>query len=287
MKISLIVCTRNRAPRLPNALDAFSRMRTSGDWQVVIVNNGSTDETQALLERFAARDPAHVVLVQQPIRGLANAQNAGLEHASGEIIAFTDDDCYPEPDYLDRIRECFRESPIHYLGGRVLLHDRNDAPVTITTREARVELPPYTYIPAGIIHGAAFAFRREALEALGGFDPTLGIGSALDSGNDVNALIRCSAMGFRGAFDPRPTVYHHHRRRANEDVDRLLRRYDVARGAAYYLGISNPRLRRAYLWPVVRRLAGNVLKGHWGTLQRELSGGYRYARILRDRARAR
>ncbi|MEP7062490.1 MAG: glycosyltransferase family 2 protein [Betaproteobacteria bacterium] len=283
-KISLIVCTRNRATYLPSALDALSRMQTADPWELIVVNNASTDSTQHLLEQFAARNPSHVRLVQQPIRGLANAQNAGLAYATGDIFAFTDDDCYPEPDYLERIRACFDESPIQYLGGRVLLYDRRDAPVTIQTRETRVDLPPHCYIPAGIIHGAAFAFTREAMDALGGFDPTLGIGGALDSGNDINALIRCSAMGFRGAYDPRPVVYHHHRRRSEDDVERLLKRYDVSRGAAYYMGISNASTRRAYAWPVLRRVASNLLKGHWGTLQRELSGGYRFARILRGRS---
>jgi glycosyltransferase involved in cell wall biosynthesis len=284
MNISLIVCTRNRANHLPATLEAFSRMHTAEPWQLIIVNNASTDETQDLLDRFAARDPEHVTIVQQPVPGLANAQNAGLRHAAGDVIAFTDDDCYPEPDYLERIRECFQEAPIQYLGGRVLLYDRDDAPVTIQTRNTRVDLAPYCYVSPGIIHGAAFAFTRQTMQALGGFDPALGIGGALDSGNDINALIRCSAMGFRGAYDPRPTVYHHHRRRATADVERLLKRYDVSRGAAYYFGISNPGTRRAYLWPVVRRLAGNLLKGHWGTLRRECSGGYRYACILRSRS---
>lgn len=283
-KISLIVCTRNRSTYLPNALAALSRMRTANPWELILVNNGSTDATQTSLESFAVRDPAHVLVVQQPIRGLANAQNAGLAHATGDIIAFTDDDCYPRADYLQRIRECFAESPIQYLGGRVLLYDRRDAPVTIQTRDSRVELPPHCYIAAGTIHGAAFAFTREAMNALGGFDPTLGSGGALDSGNDINALIRCSALGFRGAYDPRPVVFHHHHRRSDIDVERLLKRYDVSRGAAYYMGISHATTRRAYLWPIVRRVASNLLKGHWGTLQRELSGGFRYARILRHRS---
>jgi glycosyltransferase involved in cell wall biosynthesis len=287
MKITLIVCTRNRASHLPVALDALSRLQTSEPWQLVIVNNGSSDETQRLLDAFAARDPEHVSLVHEAVPGLANAQNAGLARASGDIVAFTDDDCYPEPDYLERIRECFRESPIQYLGCRVLLYDRTDAPVTIQTRETRADLPPNCYVPAGLIHGSAFAFTRKALDAIGGFDPALGIGGLLDSGNDLNALIRCSAQGFRGAYDPRPVVYHHHRRKWGADIDRLLKRYDVSRGAAYFLGFSNPATRRAYAWPLLRRIAGNILKGHWGTLSREFSGGYRYALILRARSRAR
>ena len=285
--ITLIVCTKNRALHLQPTLEALSRLQTAEPWQLVVVNNGSTDKTQDLLDPFAERDPTHVLIVQEALPGVANAQNAGLKHASGDIIAFCDDDCYPEPDYLERIRECFAESSIEYLGGRILLYDHLDAPVTIQTRETRVDLPPNCYIPAGTIHGAAYAFTRTAIEALGGFDPAWGPGGELGSGNDINMLVRCSAMGFRGAYDPRPLVYHHHRRRSGADVDRVLKRYDVSRGAAYFLGISNAGTRRAYLWPVLRRVAGNILKGHWGTLARELSGGYRYARIRSRRFQAR
>jgi len=282
--ITLIVCTRNRAKHLPPALEALSRVRTRRHDEIIIVNNRSDDATQDLLESYARRVPGRVCILQESERGIANAQNSALRHARGDIIAFTDDDCYPEPDFLERIRECFLESPIDYLGGRVLLYDRRDAPVTIQTRATRVDLPPNSYVPAGLIHGAAFAFTRRAIDAIGGFDPATGSGAALGSGNDINALVRCSALGFRGAYDPRPVVYHHHRRRPGSDVEGLLKRYDVARGASYFLGISHPATRRAYAWPLVRRLAGNLLKGHWGTLAREITGGYRYARIRMKRA---
>jgi glycosyltransferase involved in cell wall biosynthesis len=282
--LTLIVCTRNRAGYLPATLAAFASLDTTDGVDIIIVDNGSTDDTPRLLDAFARQCPDRVRVVREERRGLANAQNAGLRVAQGDILAFTDDDCYPCPDYLQRIRECFLESPIDFLGGRVLLHDPEDAPITIQTSETRVELPPHSYIPAGLIHGAAFAFTREAMQKLQGFDPDTGSGSTLDSGNDINTLIRCSALGLRGAYDPRPVVYHHHRRKPGADVEVLMRRYDVSRGAAFFLGLSHPATRAAYTWPLLRRVAGNVLKGRWGTLAREVSGGYRYARIRAKRA---
>ena len=283
MKISLIVCTKNRARFLPFALESFSRLQVREPWELIVVNNGSTDDTQAMLEKFACSDAAHIKLVFEAKAGLANAQNAGLKVATGDIIAFTDDDCYPEPDYLEQIKTCFAQKPISYLGGRVLLFDPQDAAITIQTREDRVEMPPYCFVPTGAIHGAAFAFTRAALDQLGGFDPDLGIGGTLNSGNDINALIRCSALGFSGAYDPRPVVYHHHRRKPGLDEQTLMKRYDVSRGAAYYLGIVSRTTRSNYLWPVSRHLLGNLVKGKWGLLSRELSGAYRYGQILRRR----
>jgi glycosyltransferase involved in cell wall biosynthesis len=285
-KISLIVCTKNRATYLPAALSALSKLVTEEPWQLIIVDNGSNDGTAEVLRKFAAADPLHISLIYESVPGLANAQNAGLRHADGEILAFTDDDCYPEPDYLNQIRDCFQEGALDYLGGRVLLYDKTDAPITIQTRSSRVEFPPRSYIPSGSIHGAAFAFSRKAMAALGGFDPALGIGGLLDSGNDLNALIRCSAFGFRGAYDPRPVVFHHHRRKSADDVGKLMKRYDVSRGAAFWLGLSNRNTRMAYLWPALRRVCGNLLKGHWATMSREVSGAYRYSKLLSQRTRS-
>jgi glycosyltransferase involved in cell wall biosynthesis len=280
--ITLVVCTRNRAQQLPLSLEALARLKAAEPWQLIIVNNGSTDTTQTLLESFAQRCPRCLVL-NEPTQGLSNAQNTALRHSYGEIIAFTDDDCYPDPDYLEQIRQCFAEHPIEYLGGRVLLFDPLDAPITIQPCATRVELSPYGFIPSGMIHGAAFAFRRRALDAIGGFDPAVGPGSELPGGNDFIALVRCAAMGMRGAYDPRPLVYHHHRRRQGSDVNTVLRDYDLARGAGYFLGISSRTTRRAFAWPIVRRIAANILKGRWGTFLREASGAFRYYRIQRRR----
>jgi glycosyltransferase involved in cell wall biosynthesis len=283
LKISLIVCTKNRARFLPFALESLSRLKVQGPWELIVVNNGSTDNTQVLLENFAQSDVGHVKLVYEARAGLANAQNAGLLVATGDIIAFTDDDCYPEPDFLEQIKTCFAEGSISYLGGRVLLFDPQDAAITIQTRENRVEMPPFCFVPTGAIHGAAFAFTRATLDQLGGFDPDLGIGGTLNSGNDINALIRCSALGLAGAYDPRPVVYHHHHRKPGLDEQTLMKRYDVSRGAAYYLGIASPTTRANYLWPVCRHLLGNMVTGKWALLSRELSGAYRYARIMSRR----
>ena len=281
--ISLIVCTRNRASTLPAALSALIALQTAGQWEMIIVNNGSTDGTQSLLEAFRSTDPRHIKIVSEPAVGLSKAQNAGLLQATGSIIALSDDDCYPMPDYLERIRDCFQDTRISYLGGRVLLFDKNDAPVTIQTSEQRLEFPAGSYIRPGVIHGAAFAFRREVLNSIGGFDPDLGPGSFLGSGNDINVLVKCSAMGYIGVYDPRPTVRHHHRRQQQRDVVQLLKRYDFSRGAAFATGLYYPGTRLAYLGPSIRKIFSDILKLRFGALKRELIGAYRYYSILKSR----
>ena len=94
MDISLILCTRDRAGALKGALDAVAALDFAGTWEVVLVDNGSSDTTKAVIEDFAKKVAFPVRYVHQPIKGLSNARNAGLAAARGAIIAFTDDDCY-------------------------------------------------------------------------------------------------------------------------------------------------------------------------------------------------
>jgi glycosyltransferase involved in cell wall biosynthesis len=244
-----------------------------------LVDNGSTDNTAVLLERFARTAHVPVRVVHEPRKGVANAQNAGLKWVHGEIIALTDDDCYPAEDFLVRILECFAEGGIDYLGGRVLLHDPADYPITIQLLKQRVELRPRGYVPPGLIHGAAYAFKRIVLETIGGFDPLLGPGSPCNSGNDIDVLSRASAAGFRGAYDPRPLVYHHHGRRTAQEVKDLRDRYDISRGIFFYKGLADPRTRSAFVWPVIRHLAGHILKMRGGTMMREFRGARLYVSL--------
>ena len=77
MDLSLIISTRNRSDSLLRTLDSLCRMESSFDWELVVVDNGSTDDTPKLLRRFSDRSGLNVVLVTEPTPGLANARNAG------------------------------------------------------------------------------------------------------------------------------------------------------------------------------------------------------------------
>lgn len=283
VSISLIVCTRNRAATLATTLAALAEMKTTGEWELIIVNNGSTDGTADLLSAFQKTDPTHIQIVNESATGVSRAQNTGLQHASGSIIALSDDDCYPMPDYLERVKECFQDKRIGYVGGRVLLFDKSDAPITIQTSQQPIHFEAGSYIRPGVIHGAAFAFRRETLDAIGGFDPDLGPGSILGSGNDINVLVKCSAMGYAGRYDPRPTVRHHHRRQQQKDVTQLLKKYDFSRGAAFMTGLYHRGTRQAYWLPSIKKIIADIAKFRFGALLRELTGAYRYYLILRSR----
>jgi len=135
MKITLIVCTRNRASQLTATLQKLSKLKTKEPWVIILVNNGSDDSNQEILENFCAIDTVHRKVFHEPKLGVSNAQNTGIKHVTGEIIAVSDDEATQNLTILIGSERdlFFVESPIDYLGGRVLLFDPEDAPVTIQT----------------------------------------------------------------------------------------------------------------------------------------------------------
>ena len=246
MRISLVICTRNRAKQLKQALAACRRLQFSNADELVIVDNSSTDDTGAVIEDFRRCFPGSLRLEHEPQPGLARARNRGWRTASGRILAFTDDDCYPAEDFLSAVSECFQEQELGFVGGRVLLFDPEDAHLAIQQSEDRLDLPPGSYMRPGVIHGANLAFAREALEMIGGFDERFGAGTKLFSAEDTDAMARVLGAGWRGAYDPRPLVYHHHGRKDPLEVGRIERGYNIGAGAYHLKCLLNPRLTRRY-----------------------------------------
>jgi glycosyltransferase involved in cell wall biosynthesis len=100
--LSVVVCTLNRCSQLKRCVDALLSVSTAHDWEIVIVDNGSTDGTSCYL---ASIDQIYfgrvkVTATLEPKRGLSVARNKGWQTAKGEIISFTDDDCYVSKDYV-------------------------------------------------------------------------------------------------------------------------------------------------------------------------------------------
>ena len=245
MELSLIICTRDRASQLAESLRSLTRLQYPVPWELVIVDNGSADETQDVLKGYTKSLPLKIVIEPQP--GLGRARNRGWAMSTGNIVAFTDDDCYPAHDFLWSVARSFEEDPrLGFIGGRILLHDPEDYRVTIQEKICRRDLSPGEFLPSGLIQGANFAFRRTALESVNGFDERFGPG-ALFVCDDVDVMARMLARGWWGAYDPRPLIYHHHGRKSWKEASPLLRQYDRGRGAYYAKCILNPKLRTLYL----------------------------------------
>lgn len=273
MDISLVICTRNRADRLPACLQSLLALRYAGAWECVLVDNGSTDGTAGVLAAFAATAPMRVQVVQQPVKGLGNARNAGIVAAQGAIVAFTDDDCYPAPEFLQAIAAAFRVPGLGYTSGRVLLHDPTDFPSTISLSTEPESIEAGQYVRPGVIKGANMAFRRQALLDIQGFDPLFGSGASFPS-EDCDAAARASLAGWSGRYEPSIVVSHHHGRKAHE-ADALYRSYDIGRGAYHtklLLQCRAPTLALRGWGGILRRIRWRPSSAWWETY-----GAARYA----------
>ena len=248
--LSLIICTRNRCEQLVPCLEAIQRIEFERPWELIVVDNGSDDATALVVQEFieAASFPVHHV--PEPRLGLGNARNAGLAAARGEILAFTDDDCYPTAEFLSRVWSAFRDPSLGYVTGRILLHDLADLPLAIQDYDVPVTFPGKSFIHPGGVQGANMAFRRDVLRQIGGFDPLFGAGSLFPA-EDLDAANRASAAGWKGQYRPDIVVHHHHGRKAS-DAARMWKSYGLGIGACYMkLFLQGPervRLMRFVRW---------------------------------------
>ena len=248
MDISVVVCTRNRAKHLPQMLETLRHLVAPGiSWEVVFVDNGSTDATAQILKEFCDGFAGSARLIHEIKPGLSLARNQGWKASRGDLICFTDDDCYPNPDWLVMAKRILDDGETSYVGGRVLLYDQNDAPVTIQTLEETIVFRKNMHIESGYIMGANFSCKKTVLEATGGFDERLGAGTSMRSGEDTDLLVRASLLGFEGRYDPRVVVYHHHRRQHQTEVKKLNSGYAYGRGALSMKTILESKAKTLYL----------------------------------------
>jgi hypothetical protein len=250
---------------------------------LIVVDNGSSDDTAATVREFAARACFPVRYVFEPKPGLGNARNSGVAMAGGAIVAFTDDDCYPAPDFLARIWPAFADHSVGYITGRILLHDPTDERMTINESTKPLTFPAGSFIRSGAISGANLAFRRSVLVEIGGFDPLFGTGS-LFSAEDLDAAGRASSLGWQGEYRPEVVVSHHHGRKA-ADIPRLVKSYGIGIGA-YHMKLLLRE--RRFLWfarsiyYVRRRLRASVRSVLWEPVGGVMYG-YIYLRQSLDR----
>jgi GT2 family glycosyltransferase len=199
--ISVVVCSYNGSATIRECLEGLSRLEYR-NVEVIVIDDGSTDGTAEIAREFDVR------LVSTENRGLSAARNLGLELASGEIVAYLDDDAYPDPHWLHYLAQAFRTSEFAAVGGPNLPPAGDDfvaeavanAPggpmhVLLSDREAE-------HIP-----GCNMAFRTEALRSLGGFDPQF-----RTAGDDVDICWRIQASGGKVGFHPAALVWHHRRK---------------------------------------------------------------------------
>lgn len=228
---TVIVVTHNRRELLRETLAVLSRLSYAGTWECIVVDNNSTENIKDLVEDTAATFPVNLRYLFEGTPGKYWALNTGIQGAEGHSIAATDDDAYPEPDWLERAEEGFTEYECDFVGGLVDPVWRAQPPAWIDQRNSICGKvlglqdhgpEPREYGVAGLSWplGVNVAYRRSAFERVGLFDGRLGrVAGTLRNQSQREWHLRARAAGLRGMYLPRMIVHH------SVEAERLTRHY--------------------------------------------------------------
>jgi GT2 family glycosyltransferase len=236
--ISVVICTRDRPDQLENCLRCLGGQEYPR-FEVVVVDNAPSDAVRTLVDAGLTGTASRYV--PEPRAGLSWARNSGTAAASGEIIAFLDDDEEPDRHWLAGLACGFaRGDDIGCVSGMVLParldthaqelfeqlggHSKDRGFSSVIFARHGGQSPLYPLPPFGV--GANMAFRREALARIGGFDVALGAGTPALAGEDTLALTLILLAGYRIAYEPSALMRHHHRGDL-DSLGRQLRAYAV------------------------------------------------------------
>ena len=199
-RISVVVCTYNGSRTIRDTLDALENLDYP-DYEVIVVDDGSTDSSATIAGLYPVR------VIRTPNRGLSAARNTGMEAATGSIVAYTDDDAYPDQHWLKYLAWTFLTT--NYVGvGGPNIPPPGDGKIAESVAHS----------PGGPVHvllsaqeaehipGCNCAFHRDAMLAIGGFDPIF-----RSAGDDVDLCWRLMERGWKLGFNPAAMVWHHRR----------------------------------------------------------------------------
>jgi glycosyltransferase involved in cell wall biosynthesis len=212
------------------------RAQTWTDWEIIVLGQGPREPLEAAVSTAASGDQ-RVRYVQLERRGLSIARNAALETAAGSVIAFTDDDCEPRPDWLATVARAFLDDPrLGVVGGAVLSPESlgylKTCPTCSPTEGLYDPIAEPGHPPDGWDWiGANFAVRRHVTRQLGGFDECLGLGSEFPAAEDTDYKLRLEAAGVRMLTTPRAAVLHTYGVRRGLAVFRSQKNYATGNGA--------------------------------------------------------
>ena len=215
--LTVLMATYNGSRTLGACLDAYCRLeQPSGGWELIIVDNGSTDSTASIIGSYASRLPIEVC--HEPVQGKNAALNNGLRRVSGDLVVFADDDAIPHPSWLTSLRDAADSQPNYTLfGGKILLRweHRPDSwildwvPLGVTygaTPEALRE----GQLGAGSVFGSNMAIRASVFAASFRFDPSIGPRGSGDytMGSETELLLRLERSGCMAWHVERAVVEH-------------------------------------------------------------------------------
>ncbi|MEA5456671.1 glycosyltransferase [Sinomonas sp. JGH33] len=280
--ITVVVCTRDRAAHLRSSLSAILQLDYPNFDVLVVDNAARTTETREMVRKEF--QDSRVTLISEPVPGLSHARNAGLRHARGEIVAFTDDDVIVDGAWLKEIAAGFHRLPTAacvtglvpagelrsptqgFFEGRVNWSS-TVAPRVYSLANPPSDLPKFPFCPGAFGTGANFALRRDVAISMGGFDTALGVGTRTGGGEDIDMFTRVLLDGYTLVVQPSAIVWHRHRD-GLKDLQVQARSYGTGLGAWLTKILLNPHTARIaaariprVLWNFVRDARGSRRSG--------------------------
>lgn len=289
MEFSVLICTHQRAAELDLTLQSLARLYLPNDmtWEVVVVDNASTDRTPAVIDSWRSR-PLPIRSVAEPKLGIQHARNAALREGRGDLFVFLDDDVTADPQLLAAYRDAARLHPdVTYFGGRIIpTFDHDPSPLALTmlrqrpTIFSRCDLSP-TMREMGPLEGgysANLCLRRSKLMGCT-FEPGFGhIGGDGVSGEETAYLYRLAKAGAKGLWVPGAMVQH------RIGVGRTTWKYAERCTSSRARGVmrlelledrpERPVTRRELFWwwrEAIKRRARALLAGPWVPLDRRFA----------------
>ncbi|MBI3909608.1 MAG: glycosyltransferase [Armatimonadetes bacterium] len=249
VRVTVVMPTYNRAGWLLEALASLEAQQGAPPFEVIVVDDGSTDDTPARLGEWLARTSLSATVVRQANRGPAAARNHGVRVGRGKIIAFLDDDCVAAPDWLAELTRGMAEAQDLAGAGGAL------RPLRVVSLAERYcahcwPAPPHKD-PANVeyIITANAAYRREVLARAGGFDE----GFQRPGGEDPDLSYRIRQLGYRLEYRPQAVV----QQRFREGLGGLARTFwNYGRGHGRYVWKKGERHPGIYYRAVAATLAG-------------------------------
>lgn len=271
ISVTVVVCTAGARPaELLRCLTSLQCQTVPAAEILVVDNSRHSTVDAAAVTAYGAR------VVRQPRGGLDVARTVAAAAATGNVVAYIDDDCEAAPDWLADVTHAFADEDIACVTGRVVAanaslltaswfearfsFDRGPASIRFHRTDIRPWFPVY---PSHLGSGCNLAVRRETLRALGGFDVAIDMGTPVGGGGDLDLFARLLDAGFTAAYVPTALVLHHHRARRRALVKQFFGYGATVTALCFKSALTRPgqrreaaRFLRQYLrWETARMVA--------------------------------
>lgn len=233
MKISAVVCTKDRPELTGDCIRALIENKCP-ELEILIVDQSTDGSTAAAISEILSHD-SRVRYIPSKVIGVSHGRNIAIRQSTGDVIAFTDDDCIPDPNWVQSIKTGFESNPeVDAIFGRCVPYDKvlpGERPIAIKL-DTDVQYFSGKCNPWKPGHGNNMAFRREIFDKAGCFDEMLGPGREFLSSEDADLTYRVLKAGLRVMYSP-DAVIRHRQFRHGSDFWQVEKNYGIGSGAMY------------------------------------------------------